>query len=691
MSPGPAGALTELRERLAPLWPLHSFVATNPLMGRTSEQFEAALRSAINDPLLGGSPGGDSQSAETTAADRILTKWLSQYCTADQVAWEPPFPMDDFLSFARGYAHADPAVADPAPFVGAESAAEVLDTTFEGTTDDDPAHLLAAQLQAIPGWAGYVVALADDPTRSPGITLAQVCAVRLLLAAAIDEPLRGLDESVPSEESVGMDRLEAAESAFRARLHEAVASPTSSQTAPTAALCFCIDTRSEPIRRALEDQGPYTTYGAPGFFGLPLSRNSATHGPQLACPPLFEDLGRITDAPQKVAGTSRGWLRHLREVLHRLETGIMTAYTTVEARGWVDAVWLTTRTIRPTWPAEGLTSPPGDGAEDLEMRPETAIEHIAQLFDQIGLDVTIPVIGFIGHESRSRNNPHSSALDCGACGGHSGVANARALAALCNDPAIRAELAARGVCIPDDTIFVAGRHETTTDTVELVEGAPDGRSLTAVQTALASAGQSVAQSRAGSVTHARRRASDLAQPRPEWGLARNGGMVVGPRRFTAGTDLDGRTFLQSYDHRRDPDGDVLASLLAGPVRVAHWINTQYLFSTLLPHTLGAGSKLYHNPLAAVGVRMAGFGDLRRGLPRQSTHLPTGEAYHAPVRLQVLVIAPSETVTAALGATPTIAGLHERGWLRIGVVDPATPGEVAPPQLPTEFTSAGIGT
>ena len=691
MSPRAAGALTGLRDRLAPLWPLHSFVATNPLNGRTSEQFEVALRSAIDDPLLGGSPGGDSTPTEATAADRILIKWLSQYCTADQVTWQPPFPMDDFLTFARAYAQADPAVVDPAPFDGGASAAEVLETAFMRAPADDPADLLAAQLQAIPGWAGYVMALADDPTRSPGISLAQVCAVRLLLAAAVGEPLRSLEDPVASESSVGIDRLEAAESALRERLHAAVASPVSSQNAPTAALCFCIDTRSEPIRRALEDQGPYRTYGAPGFFGLPLSRNSATHGPQLACPPLFEDLGRITDAPQAATGTSHRWLSHLTDVLHGLETGIVTAYSTVEARGWVDALWLTACTVHPAWGADSLRSRRDGGVGNLEMDQDAAIEHIAQLFDQVGLDVTIPVIGFIGHESRSRNNPHGSALDCGACGGHSGVANAQALATLCNDPAIRAGLAARGVTIPDDTIFVAGRHETTTDTVELVGGAPDGRPLTAIRTALARAGRTVARSRAGSVTHARGRAGDLAQPRPEWGLARNGGMIVGPRRFTAGADLGGRTFLQSYDHRRDPDGDVLASLLAGPVRVAHWINTQYLFSTLLPDTLGAGSKLYHNPLAAVGVRMAGFGDLRRGLPRQSTHLPTGEAYHAPVRLQVLVIAPPETVAAALADTPAVAGLHARGWLQIGVVDPATPGEVMPPQLPAEVRPAGIGT
>lgn len=683
MSPRASAALSQLEKRLAPLWPLHSFVATNPLMNHTTESFETALRTAVDDPLLAGSVGDAHRPPEATAADRILIKWLSQYCTADQVTWRPPFPMDDFLTFARAYAQVDPAVPDPAAFDGSGSAAEVLETAFMKAPGVDPADLLAARLQNTPGWAGYVLALEDDPTRSPGISLAQMCAVRLLLATALDEPLHGLAEPIAAEERVGMDRLEEAESALRERLHSAVSSPEPSLTAPTAALCFCIDTRSEPLRRALEEQGSFVTYGAPGFFGLPLSRNSPTHGPQLACPPLFEDLGQFTEEAQPATRSSGDWRHHLTDVLHRLESGIISAYSTVEARGWVDAVWLTARTLRPTWGTGGLTSSSGNGELGVEMSHDAIVGHIAQLFDQIGLDVTVPVIGFIGHESRSRNNAHASALDCGACGGHSGVANAEALATLCNDPTIRAGLAAHGITIPDGTTFVAGRHETTTDTVELVGDVPTGESITALRSALACAGRTAVESRAGSVAHACRRASDLAQPRPEWGLARNGGMIVGPRRFTVGADLDGRIFLQSYDHTRDPDGDVLASLLAGPVRVAHWINAQYLFSTLLPDTLGAGSKLYHNPLAAVGVRMAGFGDLRRGLPRQSTHLPRGDPYHEPLRLQVLVIAPPETVAAALRATPALAGLHERGWLRIEVVDPARPGKVLPPQLPAE--------
>lgn len=467
---------------------------------------------------------------------------------------------------------------------------------------------------------------------------------------------------------------------------------------------FCIDVRSEPLRRAIESVWPAVqTIGFAGFFGLPVAYTplaTEARRPQLPglLAPALEVTERVADTvadfgPQGEALQSSARQARLNRFAQTDRWGASSrwpnaAFSSVEAAGagYLGrlAQWLRpSPTARRSLDGAGLSPRyrpvcrPVLAGLDLNAKVELA----ARVLHAMGLDRGLArLVVLVGHGSRSANNAQAAALDCGACCGQTGEVNARVLARLLNEPEVQAGLRARGIALPADAAFVAALHNTTTDEIEgydldLLE-AVARVGWTRLQAVFAHACDQVRRERAVALgldprsPHAalldqlRCRANDGAQTRPEWGLAGNAAFVIAPRKRSHGAVLEGRTFLHDYDAANDADGSVLELLMTAPMLVAHWINWQYHASTCDPQRLGSGNKLLHNVVGGrIGVFEGNGGDLRIGLARQSLH--DGEHWrHEPLRLTVVIDAPTDAIERVIANHAVVRHLLDNDWLHL---------------------------
>lgn len=477
--------------------------------------------------------------------------------------------------------------------------------------------------------------------------------------------------------------------------------PEAGRVAPPAAhVVLCIDPRSEGLRRHLEAVGDYATIGFAGFFGLPLRiHRDGAAAPEPSCPVLVDPRGvvRETDQfdPNRIRRATRTDRRErARSGLHDAKVAPLSAFALAEAGGWVSGTTTALRTVRPrAWrrlrhrfeqtiaagvtthmDVDGVSRAGGVALEDQVVLAESILRTM-------GLTHAFsPLIVLCGHGSHHTNNPFRAANDCGACGGRSGGVNARIAADILNHRVVRDRLASRGITIPHDTWFVAAEHDTAADTFQFFDDdrAPlsSRDALAHVRRDLTEAGSALARERCGELPgaptdptpaeaarHVQERAADWAQAVPEWGLMGNHALVIGPRWLTAGHDLARRAFLHDYDDRADGDGAVLTTILTGPMVVAHWICSQYRFSTTDPEVFGAGTKPLHNVVAGLGVLQGAGGDLRVGLPLESVRW-RGEPLHRPGRLLVVVHAPQPLIDGVIAANPVLQRLVGGGWIRL---------------------------
>lgn len=448
---------------------------------------------------------------------------------------------------------------------------------------------------------------------------------------------------------------------------------------PVLQAAFCIDVRSEVIRRNLEQQDPaIQTLGMGGFFGMPIAYQPAKLNrlrPQLPVLLREQMIVRPVVADEKVDSVLFKKAKKARWIEWTIAPPAM--FTMVEAVG----VQYLFKMFRNSFFPERCSNP----IDELPIEDEIELLHLdgsaltreekvnlakgALEVMGLGDGVFAPTVMIVGHGSSSCNNPHASSLDCGACGGQTGEINARLMAWLLNLADVRQGLAEAGLPIPDDTRFVAALHNTTTDELTYYGSVPDtvGRwfdaasDLTRKERAV-SLGYEQMQSPEALRKAFVHRSRDWSQVRPEWGLAGNASFIAAPRWRTRGLDLQGRAFLHDYDHELDPGRAVLTNIMTAPMVVASWINLQYYASTCDNDFYGSGNKVLHNVVdGAVGVFEGNGGDLRIGLSMQSLH--DGQKWtHEPIRLSVFIDAPEEAIAAVVAEQEDVRALIENEWI-----------------------------
>ena len=687
-------------------------------------------------PLLSDVLDGDPGQPRGLRWRETITQQISQYCASyfdeDQADWHRTPTGGLFEGWRSGLQvdHAlEPLMHAPEIRARAHDLPSTVDAALAWSLDrlgiaDDAETFLQVCLLRINGWASWCAYLGWEAglAGASDQTLRALLAIRASWEALLDdgrqapgshaarwrEQWRRARRVPPAPpEAFAAIWQRAQEVSYQDRLigdlrARATATDALREPRPSAAqLIFCIDVRSERFRRALEAADPcFETRGFAGFFGLPIryrpigTTAARPQLPGLLAPSLevcdstgeAESDRRIRDRRRRALRAQAAW-----QPFQRLPTGNFSLVETL-GLGYLAAL-LQRRIGRDPEPLEtrGLRD-----SDARRLRPRIQPGGASEVAGRADLVASIlramsltsgfaRLLVLVGHGSQSANNPQAAALDCGACGGHTGEVNARVLAALLNDPALRSALCDRDIDIPADTIAIAALHNTTTDEMRLFDldavPASHASDVERLRNALAEAGRRTRSERAPSLGLAtladrptallremRRRARDWAQTRPEWGLADNAAFIVAPRTRTRGVDLAGRAFLHDYAWREDRDGGVLELIMTAPLVVAHWINLQYYASTVAPERYGSGNKVLHNVACGhIGVFEGNTGDLRVGLSRQSVH-DGGRWMHTPLRLSVFIEAPRDMIDRVIARHATVRQLVENEWLHLFRID-----------------------
>lgn len=748
-------SIQEASKVIGTTWPLYSFVTSNPLSGYEKLPFDKAVNHAkellnarvfpeawvyrqaweqgdinateletlLNEQGLLYTPEQCLIALETQTSkkeknayhdlDRIMVKWLSAFMDEGLAEWTMPGKEKGFYHAWRNLASYDSELGIKNRKDIPATSEEVIAYVLEDFSEEDYSKVFTFHLAALPGWTGYMNYRAASNSlwqQKYPITLEDYLAVRLFIAQHLKMVILPKKEETIQDDTVAQLQyimLKAWEKSWQNQLIHTLESqlkPTKeakkTPSTPEAQMVFCIDTRSELIRRNVESKGNYETFGYAGFFGIAMDYTSMEDGlTRKSCPPIVSSAYNVCETPQQ--GKHEKHEAHQRKLgeqnfwqyfLKRMKNMLPSAFGFVEGSGVFYGLATFARTITPGYAYrlktknatahEAIYQPKIEAVhththDDAGISLAEKVAIVKSAFDLTGWKNFAPIVLFVGHGSHSANNPFGSSLDCGACAASPGRHNARMLAKLANLPEVRHELAVEHqLVIPTSTVFVGAEHNTTTDEITLFDAEvpkTHHEQLQKVKADLFKAQQTATQERLGttknSIAMAQEKANNWGETRPEWGLAKNAGFIIAPRELTKNVHLDSRCFLHSYDWKMDTEGKALEGILQGPMVVTQWINNHYYFSTVNNETFGGGTKITHNITGKFGVVQGNGGDLKMGLPLQSVNQADKEMYHQPLRLSVLVQAPATRIQEILERNEHLQTLLDNEWIYLLVIDP----------------------
>ena len=747
-------SIEESSKVIGKTWPLYTFVASNPLSGYENSLFQEALSLAQKNFGTNAFPtanlyrqawehGGIDKSIvasllienglpkaaehylkllesqkfsevlnDSHMLDRIMTKWLSSYMDEGIAEWEMPFKSEGFYTAWRLLVVYDSEIGVTSLKEIPKSSAEVLEQLLKDYPESEYTKILTFHLASLPGWTGYInhrKQSNSDWHQEYPIDLMDYLAARLWTAKKLNVPIFSETKGETSLELIPKLQyiwLQAWEQTWQKQLLntlqiESISNPKSyDRETPEAQMVFCIDTRSELIRRHVESKGNYETFGYAGFFGIVMDYQSLKDGiTRKSCPPIVNSAYVVSETAQAIKKEQFLFLKKKNELkvfenyfLKRMKNMLPSAFGYVEGSGLYYGMSLIGRTFmsasnyrrrqRNASQMESTCQPNINKKENedqgsLGISLDEKVGIVKSAFDLMGWKQFAPLVLFVGHGSHSANNPFSSSLDCGACAASPGRHNARMLAKLANLPEVRMALTkTHSVYIPQSTLFLGAEHNTTTDEIVLFDSeAPPSHAdlIKNLKENLSKAQHTATENRLGSkgksVSKSQKKANNWSETRPEWGLAKNAGFIVGPRSLTKKTNLDSQCFLHSYDWEMDTEGKALEGIMQGPMVVTQWINNHYYFSTVNNNLFGGGTKITHNITGKFGVVQGNGGDLKMGLPLQSLYNTDEEMYHHPLRLSVIIQAPISRVSDILARNENLRTLLENQWIYMMVMDP----------------------